>query len=251
MKNLVLISATMLTLGALASATNLLYDFQPSADDRYADGTPVLDYESYALVWLAPGSDGVEITADCKVVDESKGKILRVRKSFKRGEIFTFQVDASISDPCVRAGGSWAVYLLDTRVYGADGSVSLAPTANGTTAAINASVKVERSVVSVSEGTNGPTETKEGLASQANEVSTLPADVPQPRITGITVADGTVRVKVAGTVPYVQYNLAAGETLDKFGGNKANSPRNGETGNEIELVAPAGTASGFFKVKRN
>ena len=251
MKKLVMIAAAAVSLGAFASAKNLIYDFQPSVDDCYADGTPVLDYESYALVWLAKGSDGVEITADCKVVDESKGKILRVRKSFKRGELFAFQVDASISEPCVKAGGNWAVYLLDTRVYGPDGRVSLAETANGVTAAINAAAKIDRSVVPVSKGTSGPEETRLGAAGRTMLATAVPADTPNPEITGISVVDGKVRVRVRKTVPYLQYNLAAGDDVGAIGGKKAIAPQNGVADGEIELVAPADAPRGFLQVNRN
>ena len=251
MKILVLIVAAAVSLGAFASAKNLIYDFKPSADDCYADGTPVLDNEAYALVWLAKGSDGVEFTANCKVVDESKGKILRVRKSFKRGEIFTFQVDSAISDPCVKAGGNWAVYLLDTRVYGADGTVSLAETANGVTAAINAAAKIDRSVVPVTAGTSGPVETKFGATGRTLLATAVPADAPTPEIAGVSVVNGEVRVKVRKTVPYLQYNLAGGASVDAVGGKKAVSPQNGVAEGEIELVAPADASSGFFRVNRN
>lgn len=251
MKKLVMIAVAAVSLGAFASAKNLIYDFQPSADDCYADGTPVLDYESYALVWLANGSDGVEITADCKVVDESKGKILRVRKSFRRGELFTFQVDASISEPCVKAGGNWAVYLLDTRVYGADGKVSLANTADGVTAAINAAAKIDRSVVPVTRGRSGPEETLLGAAGRTMLATAVPADTPNPEIAGISVVDGKVRVRVRKTVPYLQYNLAAGTAPGKVEGKKAIAPQNGVADGEIELVAPADAPCAFFQVNRN
>ena len=56
---------------------------------------------------------------------------------------------------------------------------------------------------------------------------------------------------VKGTVPYLQYDLASGATPDVMTG-RTDAPKGGaeSVDEEIILVAPAKSASGFFKVGR-
>jgi len=249
---LALVAVASLHLGAFASAANLVYSFQPSADDSYADGTPIQLGERYALVWLTNGASGVEIAANGTLTDPSRGEIVQVRASstVKKGRIFTFQVEESIKDALVAKGGKWAVYLLDTRIYGANGGVTLAEIVDGKVGVVNAAELLEKSVKAVaalSVESNTVKTDKDG----ADVVTAVPADAPQPEITGVEVVDGKVHVKVSRTVPYLQYNLAAGASPDAVSGKAAESPRNGVQGDEIELVAPASGGSGFFRVNRN
>jgi len=243
----------LLVTGAHAAGDNLLYGFQPDANDMYADGTPVLIGERYALVWLSNGSDGVEIAADCTVIDSSKGEIVKVRRSDleEKGEEFVFQVDAAKKDELVAKGGKWAVYLLDTRVYGADGAVTLAAVVDDKPASVNAAKKLSKSVVQTSALGNGMNKTIITDKDSADVATAVPAGAPQPEITGVEVVDGKVHVKIGNTVPYLQYNLAAGESPTAVSGKAAESPRNGVIGDEIELVAPVSNGSAFFKVNRN
>jgi len=244
-----LLLAVTLQLGAFADANNLLYTVLRDGFDTYADGARALDGEYYALVFLPTGSTGVEFAADCTVVDTSKGRIVKVVKSTENGEPFCFQVDSSVVSP-LKGMGSWAVYLLDTRSYGASGVATVAAAgANGLPTCVNASKKLEDAVLTVSASSGPVRQTAAGAVADAG--TAVPADTPNPQITGIEIVDGEVRVKVAQTVPYIQYNLSAGETLGGIEGRKAKAPRNGVVGDEIELVVPAEGSSGFFKVNRN
>jgi len=249
---LALVAVVSLQLGVFASAANLVYSFQPSADDTYADGTPVKLGERYVLVWLTNGATGVEIAANGMLTDPSRGEIVQVRASStkKKGRIFTFEVDESVKDALAAKGGNWAVYLLDTRIYGADGSVTLAEIVDDKVSVVNAAKLLDKSVKAVA-SLSVESDTVKTDKDGADVATAVPADTPQPRITDVEIVDGKVHVKVAQTVPYLQYNLAAGASLDAISGKAAESPRNGVVGDEIELVAPAESGSGFFKVNRN
>lgn len=245
-------AALAVPFGAFASAGNLVYSFQPSADDTYADGTPALLGERYALVWLAEGSAGVDIAADGTVADASKGEIVQVRASSaqERGRILTFQVDEKAKDALAAKGGNWAVYLLDTRVYGADGGVTVAAVEDGKVATVNASKRLEKSVVEVAEA-SVESDTVKAETASATVATAVPSDAPQPEITGVEVVDGKVHVRVANTVPCLAYNLAGGSEAGSVSGKMADAPKTGVAGKEIELVAPATSSCGFFKVNRN
>ena len=78
-----------------------------------------------------------------------------------------------------------------------------------------------------------------------------PADAPKPKITAIKVIGDNVYLTVANTVPYLQYNVAAGETPAAQSGAAAQAPVNGDAAKEITLIVPKNGDKNFFKVQRN
>ena len=232
---------------ASAAANDALVTFSTKGPDKYADGTAVVDGERYALVWTAPGSDGAAIAADGSV---KGGEIVLTAPVAKGGRCPTvvFEVGADLMSSRY-VGGTWSVYLLDTRRYGADGAVTLAGSVGGLPVAINAAGAVAGSSVALSSGVISGVVAASASAATATAV---PEGTPSPTITGIRVEGANVFVSVKGTVPYLQYGLSSGSTPDAVTEGVSGTPQTGASApdEEIVLVAPAKSGGAFFKVGR-
>ena len=259
MKKLLIAMAAVLAAGAtaFAAANDVVLTFSSKGPDKYADGSVVRDGECYALVWRPAGATGaLAIAADGSVVDSTQGEIVLTAPVAKNGRCPTIAFQIAASYASAREGGTWSLYLLDTRTFAADGTVSLAGTANGRAKAVNAAGAVDGAAVQVTSAsaTLGAAPQSFGAtgAATAAAATAIPADAPKPTIKDIRVADGYVYVTVADTAPYLQYNLAAGTDPANLGvANAAENPVNGKAGEDIILVTPAKTEGGFFRVERN
>jgi len=240
-KTVTLFVAAALSGAAFAAANDVLITFSTKGPDKYADGTDVLDGERYALCWstdfsnFSIGANGVA----------TGGKIVLSAPVAKNGHCPTivFEVNAKKA-ASEYAGGSYAVYLLDTRKY-ADGQVvGLA----GGTSSVNASGAVGASL-NVGVGSVASLATSSSAA--ASTGTAVPADVPQPEITGIRILDGNVYVTVKGTVPFLAYSLTESATPGGEGAatDAAQSGADSQE-EEITLVTPTKEGGAFFKVGR-
>ncbi len=226
--------AVALAGAALAAANDVLITFSTPGPDTYADGVKVLDGERYALCWSKDFSQ-FAIKGDGTA---EGGTVVLKAPLAKKGRCPTtvFEVDADYAKNF--AGGTWAVYLLDTRKFAADGTASLAGAAD----AVNTAGQV--GTVSVGSGTVA------SLTGAAATASDLPAGVelPKPEITGIKVEAGYVYVTVKGA-PYLGYGLVSGDTPDAL--TEAPEAERAATGaEEITIVTPAKAGGAFFKVTR-
>ena len=230
---------------AFAAQNDALVTFSTKGPDKYADGSVVVDGERYALVWTAAGSDGAAIAADGSV---KGGEIVLTAPVAKGGRCPTvmFEVEADDIETKYK-NGTWSVYLLDTRRYGADGSVTLAGASSGRPVAVNAAGLVAGSSVKLSSG--GISDAAVAAAASASSATAVPEGTPSPTITGIRVEGANVFVTVRGTVPHLAYGLKSGETPSEVS-EPAGAPRSGEESGEITLVAPVKKGGGFFKVER-
>ena len=75
------------------------------------------------------------------------------------------------------------------------------------------------------------------------------ADAPNPRITAVEVVGGQVIVKVADTVPYLQYGISAGKTPSKLDQTDLVDGVNGTDG-VLTLIVDDPAENRFFKVIR-
>ena len=248
-KTITLFAAAMLCGAAFAAANDALITFSTKGPDKYADGTTVLDGECYALVWTPAGSAGAVVAANGTV---QGGEIVLTAPVAKNGRCpkVVFEVDAGLVASRYK-DGTWSVYLLDTRRYGAGGTVSLAGLSGGRATVINASGLVSGSTVRFSDS-EGQMAGIAGLAgaSAASETA-VPEDTPQPEIVGIRIEGANVFVTVKGTVPYLQYDLATGGAPADVS-EKANVPRGGaeSVDEEVTFVTPVKPGAKFFKVGR-
>jgi len=154
MKKTILIVATLCAAALFGAQNNLMINFHKANridPDYYADGSEVPSGELYALVWTPKDATFAGIAADGTPVDASTGEIVafeaRCRNAKGKFELVGFEVDAA-KVASKYAKGTWQVYLLDTRIYGADGKVTVgAVTVEGRPVAVNASSPVAASML--------------------------------------------------------------------------------------------------------
>ena len=237
MKKLVTLGIAALAAGAtFAAANDLLITFSTPGPDKYADGTTVLDGERYALCWSEDFSQ-FKINPDGTA---EGGKVVLKARVAKGGRCPTtvFEVDAAK----VPTGGEWAVYLLDTRTFAADGTASIP--ASLAVAKVNTSGLAGASVTVGS----GTLESIAGVAGAKTDVL-ADTDVAAPQITGIRVADGYVYVTVKGA-PYLGYGLVEGATPDTVTDDVAGAKASATGEEEVTIVTDVKDGGAFFKVNQ-
>lgn len=248
-KTMTVFAAAALCGAAFGAANDALVSFSTKGPDAYADGSTVLDGECYALVWMSNGADGFAVAADGSA---EGGEIVLAAPIAKGGRCpdVLFEVDAGDMETKYK-GGSWGVYLLDTRRWGSDGSVRPAGTVNGKVSLVNAAGAVPGAAVRVASGVSTALGAVTGAVAASATAVPAAAEAKKPVITGIRVDGANVYVTVKGTVPYLQYGLSSGATPDAVA-EGVGSPRTGAVADdeEIVLVAPAKKGSAFFKVGR-
>ena len=246
-KSLFAISAALAATVAFAAQNDALLSFSTKGPDKYADGTTVLDGESYALVWTPKGSAGAVFAADGTV---SGGKVVLKAPVAKNGRCprVVFEIEASRMKSEF-ASGSWSVWLLDTRRWDAAGAVSLSGGAGSAVgvSAVNAANAVAGSSVKLASGSIA--EAKSLAATTVSSATAIPSETPAPKVTAMQVRDGYVYLTVANTMPYLAYGLSSGTEPGEIS-ERVGAPQNGDNGGEIILVAPAKDEGAFFRVGR-
>lgn len=228
------------TAAAFAAATDSKVIAESIGPDCYADGTQVRDGERYALVW-SPGEFG-GFKADGSLVNDAD-QVLVIAAQAKDGrcKAFSWAVPGELVDK----GGQFGLYLLDTRSFADDGTVSFAAAEGATKVAAVAGAVKAAAIIDIKAST-----TAVGGAPVQAAATALPADAKQPTVKAVRVDDaaGLVYVTVENTEGYLAYDLAAGAKPDMLEGGKAQNPVTG--GGEITLITPKQGGSGFFKVIR-
>lgn len=248
------------SLSVFAASDDVLLVFSTRGPDHYAEGAPVQEGEMYAVVWMAAGSEFAGFDMNGKVLDADNNALIvampLAKYSERRGGGYCpttmFRIDAAVAKNYV--GGTYALALLDTRV--ADGDDGLAP--SGKIANLKGWSLVEKSRVSAVAGGGIAQAMDVGGANgtTASTASEVPAgeEIPQPRITGIKVEDGYVRLTVKGTSPRLLYNVAAGAHPGRRTNRRAAlAPIQGHArvDREIELIVPVSDNQRFFTVTQN
>ena len=231
-KLMTMLGAAGLAWTACAAVNDTLMTFSTVGPDKYADGTTVLDGECYALVWSAGEFAGVK--ADGTAVDPAD-EIVLLAPLAKDGKcpMVLFQVDAAT----VRTTGSYSVYLLDTRVKAADGTLAVGGVKNGKAPVVNGFGAVAEGAAA-GEATAGAV----ALAAPQGGVSVGQyVQVDSPKITGIKMVGAKVQITVAGMLPVAEYKVVTGA---KPGELATEIPAKAE-GDTFTFDKPAGA---FFKV---
>lgn len=249
-KLLALGSVLVLATAAFAGMNDALLTFSTKGPDKYADGQTVLDGECYALVWTKAGATFGGIAADGAAVLPTD-KVVLVAPVAKNGRCPTvlFQVDSKIIADEKLEGGSWGVYLLDTRVS-KDGVVSVKGAPNGKLALVNGfgEVAKAKTVGAVGTTTLEQMETKVDGSQVAATGAALPKDVKQPRIKAIKIEGQYVKLTVENLPGFVR--IVGGATLDAAAAQGAAQEANGGA-EDVIIYAPKAEGSGFFKAIRN
>ena len=239
MNKLLLAVSVVLSAASLMAADYAAVSFASSGTDTYADGTPVLDGETYALVWTAGEFGGFNVDGSLR-----NGEDFIIPVSLKKGEGVVVNLPA---DSKYVTSGTLAAYLIDTRTFAEDGTASVTALKDGKIARVNSSAKLDVTVKPTS-GTApvtvaaGSTEKDEAIA------SALPTDIPMPVIANMDVSGDVVTLKVDKTVPNVNYAVQGGATPAANGQIGAAVTGNGGT---ITLVYPKSGETAFLKVVRS
>lgn len=228
----------LLAAASFAGKDNVVVTFCTQGPDTYADGTPVLDGETYALVWTPTGSAFQGIRADGTAAGDSKVALKAPVAKGGKCPFVKFEIDETYAKANY-AGGTWGVYLLDTRTFakelGADGR----PVATG---AGGAAVNGYGAVTTAKTAT--------GFISASAAVAGIaadPSDRQEVKIRDIKLVDGKVFIYVSGTVSSAAYEVSEGTAPDAL---TATAAQGGDTANEMIIVRDQVPGGAFFKVNR-
>lgn len=222
--------AALFALAAAASfAGTLQIGFYTPGPDKYADGTAVLDGERYALVYTT----------------ETSQETVRIYPGALNGKCKPVVFFLDEEETAKYQGGTWGVYLLDTRDFAADATgKTLAAVVDGVPAVVNVKAAVKDGIAKTSGF--GSAVSSEGVAPGAYDLAA--ANVPNPVVTGIKIEGANVIVTVKDTVPFVGYTLESGSNSLSFSVPEGIVSANGDDAGEITLVAPKKDNAQFFKV---
>lgn len=207
--------AGMLLVGnAFAAADDMVLSFSTPGVDRYADGSRVREGESYALVWTAKGATFGGLTAECGPVAETD-KLVLVASLAKRGRCPVTVLEISAEDAKQYENGTFALYLLDTRMNGADGKVAVATYVNGRPQVVNlfGASDADANGVAVAAGVAGSI--NGASAVKLGEVGVY-SEIEPPVITALKIEGATIRLEVKGMSKAADYFVVPGDTPGSF-----------------------------------
>lgn len=237
--------AAVVTVSAAAAPQNPRVIFSTVGPDVYADGTTVLDGERYALVWAEPGVEEVVFMADGST---SGGVMVSALDGGSNGKCETCQYEIDAAKMSEYEGGTWFVYMLDTRQWDADGNVSLCSGLG----VVNAAGKVPESQVFPRMLT--AVRAEDCPAATAATPSAVPEGTANPVVADIRIDGAEVCVSATNTVPYIQYTLLSADAPDADKFEPAGSaPQTGAADLEgaLEFRLPLSeSGKAFFKVGR-
>ena len=221
---------------AVAEASTLL-TVSSTGPDCYADGSPVVDGEYYALVSIDSGANFAGFAADGTVVDPATSRLLFALPLAEGGCCPKTRV--AVDPALIASGARLALMVWDTRR-----AVRGAPV-----------VRVDGwGEVADSSARVGFASVRSASRAMAAVRSAVPADVPVPRITGIRRDGNEFVVTVEGTSSVLDYNVRAGAQIGQLNrADAAREPVTGDAARAIELRIPAadGETAQFFKVVRH
>ena len=194
-------AAAVVGCAALAAPNDTLLSFGTPGHDRYADGSQVLDGECYALVWTPEGEAFGGLTDRAEPVSE-KDRLVLVAPLAKFGRCPTTVLEIAAGAAAQYDGGTFGLYLLDTRVRAADGSVGLAPFVDGRPTAVNTlgSAASQEAAAGADQASalRAPAAVKLGAVGVHTEIAA-------PKITAIRVENATVTLTVEDLSPVADY----------------------------------------------
>ena len=221
--------------------------FSTQGQDKYADGSAVMDGECYALVWSQDGVfEGINVDGTAK---DANDKVLYIGNFAKGGQcgLVSFQ----IADGVVN-GGQYDVWVLDTRVFD-NGAVKQVGKQNGKLTASHAAKATTATIQVSSDAARAPTTAKTAAGGTVAGGATV-ADVRKPTIVSFKLdTDGNGQkvavLELADTVTGVNYAAEGSNSLEK---NEVVSGKvTSGNGGTITVIVPATGDQAFFwgKVK--
>ena len=190
-----------------AAQNDTLLTFSTPGPDKYADGSAVLNGESYAVVWTKDGATFGGLTAEGTVISEND-KLVFIAPIAKdaRCPLSVLSISAEAMEQY--KNGTFSLYLLDTRVKKSDGKTGLAAkTEKGVPETVNsvgeaAADKGDGRIVAAS-----------GVKLGAVGVYTK---IESPVITAMKIESATIRLEVKGMSDAASYFVVPGDTPGSF-----------------------------------
>ena len=243
-KSFTMLGAALMAAVAFAGMNNVVVTFSTPGPDTYADGTPVADGEVYALVWTAEdkvfegfNGDGSVIGSDSKIVVKAP-----VAKGGKCPRVL-FQID----EDYVKAnypGGSWGVYLLDTRIFAVDEEGVLTRDLEGNPVVKSVNGKAVKGWGKVGDSVSG---SATASISTATGAAAGTASLANIKIERIAFEGDNVLLFVSGADAGT-YELAAGNRPDALAGD--GKIRSGDGSGEAVIIRPKKSDGEFFHINR-
>ena len=225
----------LLSSALFAAQNDTLIVFSTPGPDTYRDGTTVLDGESYALVWTANGSTFGGLTGDGKCVS-TNDRLVAVAPIAENSccPETVFEIDAELAKSF--QGGTFALYLLDTRVRNATGAVALADFVNGFPKVVNAYADAASC-----SGEGGKLVAASALS--LAEVGVL-SEIAAPVITSIQLKGAKIEIKTKNLSAAADYYVVGGADVNLRKVIKAE-----RTSDDVFTVNADDAKSGFFSIK--
>ena len=235
----------------LAGMNNVVIQFSTVGPDKYADGTPVMDGECYALVWTPTGSEFQGINADGTAAGDSKVAVKAPIAIGGKCPNVQFQIDETFANANY-PDGTWGVYLLDTRKFATE---EVTVTVDGrevkqTKVLLDANgKKIATGVGSTTVSGYGQVVSNVGRSlspagAKAGTVQSIPAGIQPPTIKDFKVVNGMAYLYLKDTSSAVSYGVAAGQAPGTLKPVSQQPVQGG--GNETIIITPAAGAAGFF-----
>ena len=231
MKKTIAVLFVLFSAVVFAGKDDLLITFSTPGPDKYADGKDVLEGESYALVWT--GADGTQKT----VITYPGATKVKDGDGFRCPPVLFVIDENKVAN---YDGGTWGVYLLDTRDYETDPEgKTLAKREDGQPTVINVKAAVADGIANSS---------TMSTAAASGAVSAGAFDIPTPTVTAIKVEGAYVCVTVKDVVPCLEYTLKSGSNTQDFVIPEGVEKDASSTVKEITLTVPKKEGVQFFKV---
>ena len=238
-KSLIAVFAGLVSAAAFAGMGNVVISFSTVGPDKYADGSRVRDGETYALVWTRAGS-----TFAGKADENNKIVLKAPEAADHKCPYIQFQVDEDwVNANC--PGGTWGVYLFDTRKFKAD--------ANG--------VLLLEGGKPIFDGF-GTTVTGWGLVAQATTTTMGSVGAAGSIDVNKAVASGSIKITkidpsgefvylyAEGAVDGVPYGIKNADTPDALGGASAVQQYGKPIEGKMIFVQPKKGDKGFYTFGR-
>ena len=233
---------------SFAGMNNVVITFSTKGPDRYADGSVVRDGEHYALVWTPSGAAFGGIGADGEAVAPSKIALSAPVATKGRCPQVKFELDETFVAKNY-PGGTWGVYLLDTRRYATDANGVVLKDADGKDVVAGVGGKAVNGYGAVR--TTGSSQFVS--ASAAGTVrSEKPGEIPEEgrnlRIRDIRLVGDNVHLYVSGTMSCLRYGVRTGATPDALAAPADGDTQYGNDGDDMIIVTPKKDGARFFGV---
>lgn len=212
MKNALMALAAIAAMVGFAGQDDLLVTLTVNEKLTYKDKSSVVN-DRVALVWTPTGGEFKGFYANGALVDGQSMALAFVNVRDGNVGTVTFQISAVRAETMKITGGSYALYLLDTR--GADKQPVVAEgQTSGEVVAVNYWAKLVSSEGQGADAIGGMSSAESEGTSADTIVAQGRAELPfdeityQPVVKSVKIEDGKFKVTIEQAVPFMKYGLS-------------------------------------------